>query len=370
MQTSWKFDFGVLGQTADGYTKVTADTAYGEAAGYGFLNTSNVTGKDRGEGGALKRDFCIPFDTAFRVDVPNGLYTATLTIGDAHLATQTTIRTGSGHIVCLDRRTAAGLFAKEMFSVYVRDGVFKLSFSGAAPRLNALELAATPERLALFLAGDSTVTDQDESGYPYAGWGQLLSMYFKHDVAIANHAQSGRSSKSFIDEGRLAAIDAELKADDFLFIQFGHNDEKADEERHTDPASSYPAYLRQYINTARLKKAHPVLVTSVHRRFFEEDGMIQDTHGEYLEAVRRLAQEEQVPLIDLADLSRKLFEQLGVEETKNVFMWGAPGEFINFPGGVQDNTHFQERGAMLLARLVAEEIKALNLWPLTLYLKL
>ncbi len=366
MRTSWRFDFGLSNEAADGYTRVTADTRYSEELGYGFLPHGQVTGKDRGEGGPLNRDFCIPFDAAFCVDVPDSLYTATITMGDAHLATCTTIRTGNGHIVCSELRTSAGLFAREMFSVHVREGRFKLRFSGAAPRINALELTASPQQLALFLAGDSTVTDQDETGYPYAGWGQLLSMYLKHDVAVVNHAMSGRSSKSFIDEGRLAAIDAELKADDFLFIQFGHNDEKADEARHTDPESTYPAYLRQYIVAARLKRAHPVLVTSVHRRFFEADGTLRDTHGPYLEAVRRLAAEEQVPLIDLAERSRALFEQLGDEETKNVFMWGAPGEFVNFPGGVQDNTHFQERGAMLLARIVAEEIRAQNIWPLSL----
>jgi lysophospholipase L1-like esterase len=370
MDKVWRFDFGSAVETPGGFIKISGDSIYTESTGFGFINTTFVTSKDRGEGGELRRDFCIPVDTTFRVDVPNGTYTATVLMGDAHLPTCTTIRTGKGHMVCRDRKTLSGLFAQEMFSVYVRDGVFQLAFSGAAPRINSLELTAAGQRLTVFLAGDSTVTDEEESNYPYAGWGQLLSMYFKFDVAIANHARSGRSSKSFIDEGRLAAIDADLKADDYLFIQFGHNDEKTDEERRTNPADSYPAYLRRYIDTARMKNAHPVLITSVHRRFFEKDGRLQDTHGEYLEAVRRLADEERVPLIDLAKLSRELFERLGEEETKNVFMWGAPGEFINFPAGVQDNTHFQERGAMLLAKLVAEEIRSLNIWPLSMYLKL
>jgi lysophospholipase L1-like esterase len=267
------------------------------------------------------------------------------------------------------RKTATGLFVRETVAVNVRDGRLKLSFYGPAPRVNALDITYAPNGMTLFLAGDSTVTDQKEEGYPYAGWGQMLPLYLKHDVAVANHAQSGHSSKSFIHEGRLDAILDEMKEGDYLFIQFGHNDEKAGEDRFTDPATSYPEYLKRYIDGARAKKAHPVLVTPVQRRFFNSDGTLMETHGAYPDAVRKLAAEEGVPLVDLAERSKALFEELGEEETKNVLMWGAPGEFINFPSGIQDNTHFQERGAIRIAKLVADEIKALKLWPLSLYLR-
>src|SRR5690606_7915388 len=183
------------------------------------------------------------------------------------------------------------------------------------------------------------------------------------------YAIGGRSSKSFIAEGRLDAIMEGLKEGDYLFIQFGHNDQKSDEERSTDPSSTYGEYLRQYIDAARLRKATPVLLTSVHRRYFEETGELKDTHGAYLEAVRRLAKEEDVLLIDLAEKSKTLFEEKGPEETKSIFLWGAPGEWENYSSGVKDNTHFQEEGGLQIAQLVVQGIREQNLQSLVMYLK-
>lgn len=366
---NWKFDFGPGGEAANGYVKINESSSYDPQTGFGFLEEAQVTCKNRGEGGELRQDFCIPVDATFRVDVPNGNYTVSICLGDALVPTRTTLRAGSGRMIFRNKHTSAGLFIWEKFAVNVRDGCLKLSFSGPAPRVNALEIAATPNSMTLFLAGDSTVTDETPAKFPYAGWGQMMSLYLKHDVAVANHAVSGRSSKSFIDEGRLDPILEEIKAGDYLFIQFGHNDEKDDPKRHTDPESTYPEHLKQYIDGARAKQATPVLITSVHRRFFDAEGRLQDTHGAYLEAVRALAKQEQIALIDLAEKSKELFEALGDEGTKELFMWGAPGEFLNFPAGVEDNTHFQERGAVRIAELVAREIKAQKLWPLFLYIK-
>ena len=197
----------------------------------------------------------------------------------------------------------------------------------------------------------------------------MLPVFFKHDVAVANHAKGGRSSKSFISEGRLAPIKEELKEGDFLFIQFGHNDEKWDEVRHTEPADTYPEQLRLYIEAARSKKATPVLVTSVHRRFFDPTGKLKNSHGDYLEAVRQLAMEEQAPLIDLAEKSKALFEEAGPEGTKSIFFWGQPGEWMNHATGVKDNTHFQERGSLRIAELVVEGIRENNLQNLVMYLR-
>ncbi|GGF92917.1 rhamnogalacturonan acetylesterase [Paenibacillus abyssi] len=369
MSSDLKFNFGPEGDSGRGYKRVTAECGYDAARGYGFTNLEAVTSRDRGGSDRLTRDFCIPYHTSFIVDVPNGSYTVSALMGDAVVPTCTTVKAGAGRLMISSRKAAAGQFVRSMFAVHVRDGQLKLSFSGQAPRINALEITPAPGAVALYLAGDSTVTDQSEEGFPYAGWGQMLPMFLKHDVVVANYAESGRSSKSFIDEGRLDVILDEIKAGDFLFIQFGHNDQKTDEERHTDPATTYPQYLKQYIDGARGRQAIPVLVTSVHRRFFGEGGKLTDTHGAYLEAVRKLAYEEQVPLIDLADRSRALFEALGEEGTKSIFMWGAPGEFANFSEGVQDNTHFQEQGAIEIARLITEEIRAQKLWPLALYLR-
>ncbi|XEC95186.1 rhamnogalacturonan acetylesterase [Paenibacillus tarimensis] len=366
----FKFDFGPEDAAAEGYVKVGPDCAYDEERGYGFLELAGVSAKAREEGGhGLQHSFCIPFNAAFTVDVPNGNYTVSVLSGDDIVPTCTTIKAGVGRIVIRDAKTAPGQYIRSLFSVNVRNGKLKLAFSGKAPRLNALEITPNSQSATLFLAGDSTVTDQPEDGFPYGGWGQMLSLYLKHDIVVSNHAESGRSSKSFIDEGRLDVIVSEMKPNDFLFIQFGHNDQKPDEERHTDPLTTYPQYLKRYIDVAREKGAFPVLITSVHRRFFDEEGKISNTHGEYLDAVRRLAADEGVPLIDLAEKSKELFEALGEEGTKTIFLWGSPGEFMNFSEGIQDNTHFQEQGAVRIAKLVAEEIRDRRIRPLELYLR-
>lgn len=364
----WKFDFGI-GDAESGYMKVTADTEYNQEIGFGFTDVTRVTARDRKEPGALKRDLCIPADTTFRVDVPNGNYTVSLLMGDWIVPACTTLKASPGRLLLRNRFVSAGQFIRETVALSVREGQMNLTFSGPAPRVNAMEITPAPHAIVLFLAGDSTVTDQPEDGFPYAGWGQMLPQLLKHDVVVANHAVSGRSSKSFIDEGRLSVIIDEIKADDFLFIQFGHNDQKPDEERFTEPFTTYIKYLQQYIDAARDKGAHPVLVTSVHRRFYESDGQLRDTHGSYLEAVRHLAEEQSVPLIDLAEKSKTLFEEIGEEDSKSVFMWGAPGEFAQFPGGIADNTHFQEQGAIRIAGLIAAGIREASIWPLMMYLR-
>lgn len=137
--------------------------------------------------------------------------------------------------------------------------------------------------------------------------------------------------------------------------------EKFDDTRRTEPFSTYKDYLRIYIERARERGMTPVLITSVHRRYFEADGRLMDTHGDYLEAMKELAEEERVPLIDLAANSKRLFEELGAEAAKSLFMWGARGEFIHFPGGVEDNTHFQAAGAIQIAGLVTEGLRELRL---------
>ncbi|THF77336.1 rhamnogalacturonan acetylesterase [Cohnella fermenti] len=366
--SSWKFDFGV-GEAAAGYIKATPASRYHPSVGCGFTGEPDIAARDRGEPDALRRDLIIPADAEFRVDVPDGSYQLSLLIGDWILPSHTTVKAAPGRLLISGLRTSPGQFVRETVSVRAKGGCIRLQFSGQAPRINALEINAAPHALALFLAGDSTVTDQPEDGYPYAGWGQMLAAFLKHDVIIANEAMSGRSSKSFIGEGRLDAIWEAIKPNDFLFIQFGHNDQKPDEERFTDPATTYKEHLLRYIDGARERGAHPVLITSVHRRYFAEDGTLQDTHGAYLTAVRELAAETGTPLIDLAARTKSLLEELGPDNSKQLFMWGARGEFANFPGGIEDNTHFQEQGAIRIARLVVEEIRALDLWPLAMYIR-
>ncbi|MGF9700706.1 rhamnogalacturonan acetylesterase [Paenibacillus sp. MABNR03] len=386
--THWKFDFGP-GTGVEGYRKVSANSTYEAITGYGFERNSLVYEKQRisedeewnnvqdnhensGQANVsarLRSSFCIPLKASFIVNMPDGTYQVLLIAGDELAETVTKVKAGEGRLMLPTIHTLPGQYAEVRFSVVVRGGKLRLSFSGPAPRINALEITLANQTMTVFLAGDSTVTDQPESGYPYCGWGQLLPAQFKHDVAVDNHAQSGRSSRSFIHEGRLDAIMEHIKPEDFLFIQFGHNDEKPGPERGTEPFTTYKEYLKKYIDAARGAGARPVLITPVHRRYFTDDGTLTDTHGDYIVAVRELAQEENVPLIDLAERSRILFEQAGVEGSKEDFMWVLPGEYLNFPAGVEDNTHFQERGARRLAAQVAEAIRELRLQPLQMYLR-
>jgi len=225
------------------------------------------------------------------------------------------------------------------------------------PNARVVEGADGPARYRVFLAGDSTVSAYDANRAPQAGWGQALGELLPPGVEVRNHAASGRSTKSFIDEGRLAAIDAELAPGDLLLVQFGHNDQKPDAERRTEPYGTYQANLRAFIETARRRGASPVLVTSVQRRSFDESGELTDTHGEYPAAMRELARDAGVPLIDLAASSKALFEALGAERTKALFLWLEPGAHPNYPEGVQDDTHFCEAGAKEIAKLVVDELK-------------
>ncbi|MCR8660593.1 rhamnogalacturonan acetylesterase [Paenibacillus endoradicis] len=365
---SYKFDFGPEGVTVEGYHKVTNSTLYEENLAYGFTTINKVSAKKR-TNESLTGDFCIPFDSTFVADVPNGNYIVTITLGDAFAPTHTSLKTNGEHLVLQNYETVSGQIAREQFGVNVRNGQLKLSFGGLAPRLNSVEMLQTSQQITIYLAGDSTVTDPSEDGFPFSGWGQMLNYYFKHDVVIANHAIGGRSSKSFISEGRLEGILEEIKEGDYLFIQFGHNDQKSDEERFTDPDTTYPEHLKKYIDAARSKKATPVLITSVHRRYYDNDGHIINMHTTYLDAVRKLAEEENVALIDLADRSKQLFEELGEEATKSIFLWGEPGEWRNSSNGIKDNTHFQEQGSLQIAELVVQGIRDLNLMRLTMFLK-
>ena len=170
----------------------------------------------------------------------------------------------------------------------------------------------------IWIIGDSTVEDNKP---PFRGWGWALPEFVREGVAVKNHALSGRSSRSFWEEKLFEPVAAGMQAGDMLLIQFGHNDEK-DDERHTDPDSTYPEHLMRYVNAAREKGALPVLLTSVSRRFFSEPTSLMYTHGEYPRAVRELAKKENLPLCDLEADSRKLYLSLGDREarTRNPMM--------------------------------------------------
>jgi lysophospholipase L1-like esterase len=216
----------------------------------------------------------------------------------------------------------------------------------------------------LFLAGDSTVASCPEYEAPMAGWGQVFQSFFSDEMIVHNKAMGGRSSNSFIEEGRLSDILEHIRQDDYLFIQFGHNDQKS---YGTQPFSTYKSFLSQYITGAREVGAKPVLITPVHRRKFGEDGKLQNTLGEYPTAMTELAEQLGVPLIDLWSKTKVLYESMGLEVSKSLFVWFEAGEHPNYPQGIQDDTHFCELGAYKVGELVIEGIKELDL-PLAVHI--
>ena len=231
------------------------------------------------------------------------------------------------------------------------------------------KVTAAESKTVVYIAGDSTACNYERERYPRAGWGQVIQQFFNDSIIVRNEAVSGRSSKSFIQEGILTKILAQIKPNDYLFIQFGHNDEKKnDEARYTEPSTTYKSYLTQYIEAARKGGAIPVLLTPINRRSFDSDGIMTPTHGDYPQAVLELGTELKVPVIDTTAQSKFLFEKLGVEKTKKLFLHLEPGESPNYPKGVQDNTHFCEHGATEIARLVIQGIKEAQL-PLAKFIR-
>lgn len=199
-----------------------------------------------------------------------------------------------------------------------------------------------------YMCGDSTMTDQPE--WPYHGWGQLLKNFAPAGVAIENVAKSGRSSKSFMQERLLNAIECCLKPGDKLLIQFSHNDEKPDRERRTEPWTTYPEYLSLYIDAARRRGAEPVLITPLARRLYNPDGTLRHSHDPYPDSMRALAQEKGVRLIEMERATEALITELGEEESKKIYLHFAPGE-CGLQEGLADNTHLSLEGASTYAQM-------------------
>jgi lysophospholipase L1-like esterase len=303
--------------------------------------------------------------------VPEGLYRVTVVLGDPRRAGRTTVKAEARRLMLLDVATRRGETVTRSFLVAVRtptlpapplnapggdhvrlkgaeaasfdwDDRLTLEFLGQ-PRVRrvTIEPAATTVPT-LYLAGDSTVTDQPKE--PWASWGQMLPAFLDGQIAVANHAWSGETLKSFLTELRLDKLLSQAKEGDWLLIQFGHNDQKpAWPQTYVDPVTTYPAYLRAYIAEARRRRIMPILVTPPERRNFGPDGHIVGTLDDYAEAMRRVSRQENVPLIDLNRDSRAIYEALGPQTSPKAF--AANG---------MDKTHNDNYGAWLLARLVAQ----------------
>ena len=233
------------------------------------------------------------------------------------------------------------------------------------------------KKITIFSIGDSTMADYDINewsknnggkNYPLRGWMMAMPQFVKKDVIIHNAAISGISSKSFRDEGAWQKVIDQVKPGDYVFIQFGHNDEKPDSASHTDARTSFRQNLINYVSETQSKGGNPVLFTSLVRRKFDANGKLVDTHGDYVTVVRELAAELKVPLIDLNKLMGDLVQQMGMEESKKLYLYIDSGLFTKLPEGKKDDTHLCEFGATKVAQLAVKEVKRLKL-PLGSYLK-
>jgi lysophospholipase L1-like esterase len=362
---SLNFDFGP-GKVAPGYTQVLQTTTYSKELGYGFEPGADVTCVDRGGRDALRSDLCTsdqPF--FFSVALPEGNYEVTITFGDQSAETVTTVKAELRRLMLEEVRTAAGKFTTRSFTVNVRtpqissggevklkdrektselwawDEKLTLEFNNERPSISAIEIVKVTAPT-LFLLGDSTVCDQPLE--PYNSWGQMLTRFFRPGIAIANHAESGESLRSSLSARRLDKVLSLMKPGDYLFIQYGHNDEKEKGEG-VGAYTTYKASLKHFVEEARKCGGIPVLITPVQRRTFDAQGKITNSHGDYPAAVRQVAKEENVPLIDLHAMSGVLYEAWGPEASKRSF---APN----------DGTHHNNYGSYELARCIIEAIKA------------
>jgi lysophospholipase L1-like esterase len=391
-QTSFKFDFGT-DKAAKGYTAVMPSNKFTYQTGYGFDQGSIVTAVDNGSN-ALSGDYITsnrPF--YFSVKLPEGNYDVKLILGDTKGTSATTVRTECRRLMLENIRTAKGKTTTQTFTVHVKDSLIRdangniinkvrlkereirylhwdnlltIEFNDSLPKVCAVEITPNNKAATIFLAGNSTVVDQDKE--PWASWGQMIPAFLiPSKVVVANYAESGEALNSFVSARRLEKILSLMKAGDYLFVEFGHNDMKQKGEG-IGPFTSYKKSLQFFIAEARKKGGIPVLVTSMHRRSFDSTGHITNTLLEYPEAVRQTAKEEKCALIDLNAMSKILYETWGEAESIKAFVHYPANTFPNQKEALKDNTHFSPYGAYELAACIISSIKKQKL-PLAKFVR-
>ncbi len=332
-----KFDFGA-GVPKPGYARVAPADQYTDEVGFGYEPGAQVAIGDNGQTTTSSQPFL------FSAKAPEGNFNVTVRFGDSAVATTTTLKAEAGRLMLERVQVPAGQVAERTFTVNVRtpklaklplnatgreavsldqfdsgnaqdwDGKLTIEVVSPHAALRSIEIASAPDVPTVFLAGDSTVTDRDGGGD--VSWGQLLPVFLKPGVAVANNAQSGETLKSFANALRLDKILSQMKRGDYLFIQFAHNDSKASwPQTYVDPETTYKAYLKVYIAEARLRGATPVLVTPMDRGD-RTTGAPTHGHGGYPGAMREVAQEEHVALIDLYPMSIAIYGNAGADAPK------------------------------------------------------
>jgi lysophospholipase L1-like esterase len=390
--TTYKFDFD-SGNTAPGYIQVTPDTKFSYQTGYGFDQGSVVESVDRG-GDPLTSDYITsnkPF--YFSVKLPDGNYDVKLLLGDTKGTSATTVRVENRRLMLENIQTLKGKIVTETFTVHVRDSLIRdaqgnavnkirlkprevtylhwdnlltIEFNDSLPKVCAVEITPNKTATTIFLAGNSTVVDQDRE--PWAAWGQMFPRFLiPSKIVVANYAESGETLKAFKGERRLDKIWSLARPGDYLFIEFAHNDQKAG-STHLDPFTTYKETLKEWITEARKRNMIPVLVTSMHRRNFDSAGHIINTLSDYPEAMRQTAKEENVALVDLNAMSKILYEAWGPAQSIKAFVHYPANSFPNQPEELKDNTHFNPYGAYELAQCIVSSIRQQDL-PLAKFIK-
>ncbi|HKR28647.1 MAG TPA: rhamnogalacturonan acetylesterase [Acidobacteriaceae bacterium] len=365
------------GTTTHGRAQSLQGTRYGDGQQFGFDLTDSPE---------IREGACSSGKPFFiSAAEPDGDYRVTVTLGDKTAAAMTTVKAEARRLMLWDVATQPGKTARRSFVVHVRtpevneqekvrlkpreignldwDEKLTLEFTGEHLAVRSVDIAPV-QVPTVYLAGDSTVVDQDNE--PWAAWGQMLPVFFNDRLAIANEAESGETIASFVSEHRFDKIFGNLRRGDYLLMQFAHNDQKPG--RGFVPIPEYKDLLRRYIGMARERGAHPMLVTSMNRRNFSADGKIVPTLGDYPQAMREVASEERVPLIDLNAMSKTLFEAMGPEGTLRAFVHYSANTFPGQTEALADNTHFNSYGALELAKCVVQAIRDQHL-PLAHYLR-
>lgn len=316
----------------------------------------------------------------FSVNVPDGNYKVTVTYGSKKKAANTCLRAESRRLFMENVDTKKGELKQYSFVVNKRnttiegtekvqikprektklnwDDKLTIEVNGDAPSVARIQIERVENVPTVFLCGNSTVVDQDYE--PWASWGQMIPAFFDDEISFANYGESGESANTFIAAGRLKKILSQIKAGDFVFVEFGHNDQK-----QKGPGKgayySFATSLKTFIDEVRLREANIVFCTPTQRRNFDENGKIVETHENYPEAMKWVAERENVPLIDLHQMTRVLFETLGVEGSKRTLVHYPAGSYPGQTGDLADNTHFNTYGAYQVAKCIVEGMRFLNL---------
>ncbi|MEA5256147.1 rhamnogalacturonan acetylesterase [Arcicella aquatica] len=381
LPTSFKFDFGA-GKVAKGYTQVLPESVYTKEKGFGFLPNAPIVSETRKGKDALTSDFCTSTQSFyFTVDIPEGNYNVKLYLGDTKGTSTTTVKVENRRLMLEKVITPEGKVEAKEFTVNVRtprindtesvklkprefeylhwDNQLTFEFADVNPKICGLEITkANDSVITVFLAGNSTVVDQIQE--PYAAWGQMIPRFFKaKDIVFANYAESGETIKSFAGAKRLDKVMSLMKAGDYFFIEFAHNDQKAGSG--VEANTTYKEFLRSYIQKTKEKGGIPVLVTSMLRRNFDDNGKIINTLGDFPDAMRQVAKDENVALIDLNAMSKVLFETMGPEKSMKAFVHYEANTFPEQTKAIHDNTHFSNYGAYEIAKCIIEGIKQAKL---------